>query len=294
MAIKGIDVSHWQGKISWNKVNPEIKMVIIRAGYGRTSAQKDKFFDYNYIGAKNKGLKTGCYWYSYAVSKTDAEKEADACYSVIKGKNFDFPVYYDIEEFSQLNKGKSFVNEIFYAFANRMKKHGYDTGLYMSRSPLTDLVCEDIRKNYSIWIAEYNGKQKPNYNGNYDIWQYTSNGKVNGINGNVDLNLCYNTSFENSKPVTVKPPKKPKYEVGKTYTTQVELNVRSGAGLNKKLVGYSGLTQDGKKHDKDKDGALDVGTKVTCLEVKTVNKNTWIRIPSGWVCAVYNGEVYIK
>lgn len=87
---------------------------------------------------------------------------------------------------------------------------------------------------------------------------------------------------------------KPSYTVGKTYTTQVEVNVRKGAGTSYAKVGYSGLTSDGKKHDKDKDGALDKGTTVTCKEVKSVGNDIWIRCPSGWIAAYYDGNVYAK
>lgn len=86
----------------------------------------------------------------------------------------------------------------------------------------------------------------------------------------------------------------PKYEVGKTYTLQTELNVRTGAGTNfaKKL--WSQLTTSGKASDKNKNGALDAGTKVTCQEVKKVGKDIWIRIPSGWIAAFYGNKYYVK
>lgn len=86
----------------------------------------------------------------------------------------------------------------------------------------------------------------------------------------------------------------PSYTVGKTYTLQVELNVRKGAGTNYAKVGYSNLTADGKKHDSDKDGALDKGTSVTCLATKTVSGDIWMRIPSGWIAAYYDGDIYVK
>ena len=87
----------------------------------------------------------------------------------------------------------------------------------------------------------------------------------------------------------------PTYTVGKTYTLQVELNVRKGAGTSYAKVGYSNLTSDGKKHDTDKDGALDKGTVVTCKQVtKKSNGDIWIKCPSGWLAAYYSGKIYIK
>ena len=88
--------------------------------------------------------------------------------------------------------------------------------------------------------------------------------------------------------------KAPTYKVGNTYTLQVELKVRTGAGTNNPAKKYSQLTADGKKHDKDGDGALDKGTVITCKEVKTVGTDIWIRCPSGWLAAYYQGNIYIK
>lgn len=86
----------------------------------------------------------------------------------------------------------------------------------------------------------------------------------------------------------------PIYTVGKTYTTQIELNVHKGAGTNYTKVGYSGLTTNAKANDKDKDGAIDKGTKVTCKAIKKVGNNIWMKIPSGWIAAYYNGKIYVK
>ena len=86
----------------------------------------------------------------------------------------------------------------------------------------------------------------------------------------------------------------PTFKVGKLYTLGVELNVREGPGTNWPKKKWNQLTTDGKKHDKDRDGALDPGTKVTCLDVKKVGANIWIRCPSGWLAAYFNGKIYIK
>ena len=86
----------------------------------------------------------------------------------------------------------------------------------------------------------------------------------------------------------------PSYAVGKVYTTQVELNVRKAAGTGSARVGYSGLTANAKTHDKDKDGAIDKGTRVTCQAIKKVGNDIWMKIPSGWIAAYYNGKLYVK
>ena len=86
----------------------------------------------------------------------------------------------------------------------------------------------------------------------------------------------------------------PNYLVGKTYTLQAEMKIRKGPGLKYGWKRHNELTADGRKHDKDRDGFLDKGTVVTCLEVKQIGANIWIRCPSGWIAAYHNGNLYVK
>lgn len=86
----------------------------------------------------------------------------------------------------------------------------------------------------------------------------------------------------------------PTYKIGKNYTLQVELKVRTNAGTNSPTKSYSQLTADGKRHDKDKDGCLDAGTVVTCQELKNIGSDIWVKAPSGWMAAYYQGEQFIK
>ena len=88
--------------------------------------------------------------------------------------------------------------------------------------------------------------------------------------------------------------KAPTYKVGTVYTLQVELKVRTGAGTGCPTKSYSQLTLDGRRHDKDHDGCLDAGTQVTCQAIKNVGSDIWILVPSGWIAAYYDGNVYVK
>lgn len=101
--IKGIDVSRHQGEIDWKKVkDDDIEFAILRAWYGREASQKDSQFDLNYAGCKANNIHTGDYWYSYAMSPEEAVKEAEACISILDGKKFEYPIYFDIEDKTQL------------------------------------------------------------------------------------------------------------------------------------------------------------------------------------------------
>lgn len=86
----------------------------------------------------------------------------------------------------------------------------------------------------------------------------------------------------------------PSYKVGNTYTLKSNMVVRTGAGTNYRAKKHSELTSDGRKHDKDKNGCLDKGTRITCQQIKKTGSNIWIKCPSGWIAAYYSGKVYVK
>ena len=188
--MKGIDVSVHNGDIDWGKVKADgIDFAILRAGYGRLASQKDEKFEQNYAGAKAAGIPAGAYWYSYAMTPEEAELEADVFLSVIKGKQFEMPVYFDLEEKKQFDLGKEQVSAIMRAFLKKVESAGYFVGLYGSASSLTTHTADDIKSWYTIWLAHW--VDQTNYSGAYGIWQHSEKGKVAGINGNVDLDICY-------------------------------------------------------------------------------------------------------
>ncbi len=188
MAVRGIDVSVWQGDIDFAKTKAAgIDFIIIRAGYG--AGHKDKWFEANYKKAKQAGLHVGAYWYSKAGSFKGAEQEAESFLSVLNGKQFDYPVYIDVEEKSQLAAGKEFVSGLIRTFCSKMEAAGYFAGFYTSASYARSLVRDDVLKRYNFWCAEW-GKAC-SYKGSCGIWQYSSSGSVNGIRGRVDLDYSY-------------------------------------------------------------------------------------------------------
>lgn len=190
MAKHGVDVAKYQGTIDWKKVKSAgVDFCILQAGYGRSATQKDPTFESNYKNAKAAKLNVGVYWYSYAVSEADAVQEAQACLQVIKGKQFEYPVYYDIEEQAQFNRGKSFCDAIAKAFCDTLEKAGYYAGIYTGRYAAQHYFSQNTFKRYALWVAEYGGKL--NYSGDYGIWQNSSTWRVSGINGNVDHDYSY-------------------------------------------------------------------------------------------------------
>lgn len=189
--MKGIDVSRWQGQIDFNAVKKSgVEFVIIQAGYGKSIRQKDPCFEQNYTRAKAAGLKVGAYWFSYAHTPDEAVLEARTCAEAIKGKQFDFPIYFDLENDRSSNyypfiTGKSNCSSMVKAFCTELEKLGYFVGLYISRSPLQNYITKDVATRFALWIAEYGSKL--NYTGQYGIWQKSNSGRVVGVIGDVDI-----------------------------------------------------------------------------------------------------------
>ena len=215
MAKKGIDISYCQTAVDWNKL--KVDFVIMRAGYGKYAYQKDDMFDSHYNNACNKGIAKGAYWYSYAMSEYEAIQEAKACIEVIKGKKFEYPIYFDVEEPKQKALGKAKVSAIVKAFFSTMEAAGYFVGLYTNVDWYKNVITDDIKKRYAIWIAHWD-VAKPAISGPYGIWQYKV-GRIAGVSGDCDLDygyVDYPTKIKNagkngySKPTVPKPVKKKK------------------------------------------------------------------------------------
>lgn len=195
--VKCIDVSTWQGSnIDFNKVKSDgINYVILRVGYGRENYQKDNTFELNYSKAKAAGLKVGVYWFSYAMSTSEATKEANACLYCLGDKELDMPVYYDLEYAPAITSlNKSTYTQMAVNFCDTIENAGYDAGVYASASVFSyPLNYNAVSSKYSIWDAEWSSC----YTVSCDIWQYTDCAKVNGISGNVDMSYIYNLNIVN-------------------------------------------------------------------------------------------------
>ena len=193
-----VDISEFQQNINFTQLKDSgIKAVIIRAGYGREKSQKDTMFESHYRNAKATGLKIGIYWYSYADSAGDAEKEAKACLECINNKSLDMPIYYDLEDNSQTKLGKAKLTEIAERFCETIKKSNYRAGVYANLNWFNNYLNYDkLKKKYSIWLAQYNSVNELNC----DIWQNSSTGRVSGYGKNIDTNIIFSENvFENVK-----------------------------------------------------------------------------------------------
>lgn len=181
-----IDISYCQPNVNWSQVN--VDAIIIKAGQRDYT---DPMFESHYKNAKAKGIPVGAYWFLDKSSLTvdAARKEADEFIKRLDGKQFEYPVYLDLEANEHFALGRTMVSKIIRAFLERVESAGYWVGLYGSYSSLTTYTEPDIRSRYAIWLAHW-GVQKSPYNGEYGLWQ-TGVGRTAGINGDVDIDRGY-------------------------------------------------------------------------------------------------------
>ena len=194
MAYKILDISKYQPNVDYAKTAKDVDGVILRIGLTYWGAQEmgaDPCFEQHYKGFKDVGCPVGVYYYSAADSVAVAEKEADYCLSLIKGKQFELPIYYDVEN-NQRQGGlsKQLLTDIVDTFCRKVQNAGYFVGFYASTSWLLNKMdVAVLGQKYTLWKADYRTYyDKTIY---CDMHQYTSTGTVDGINGNVDLSHCY-------------------------------------------------------------------------------------------------------
>lgn len=200
--MKGIDVAKWNGVIDWKKVKEDGVQFAILKAINKQCKVEDSF-NRNYTGALSVGLPIDAYNYSYATTVPKATSDAQAVLNAIKGKKVG-TVWLDVEDKIQMNLGMTLI-DIINAYKYIIEKAGYGFGVYTGLSFYNTLI-----KPYhsfldcKFWIARYPSgavvdlnfepaeSKKPNIIHALWGWQYTSSGKVNGISGNVDLDIRYN------------------------------------------------------------------------------------------------------
>ena len=178
--IFGIDVSKWQGNFDFKKAMSEgVKFAILRGAY---SCGKDSKFDSYYNTCKSLGLPVGVYHYSMAETVKEAVEEANFLINnVLKGKQFEYPVYMDVEDKVQRVLGKDLLTDIVIAFCDTLEKDGYYVGIYSSSSFFKTYMHESKLERFDKWIAQWS--KSCTYKGNYGMWQF--GGETNLIRKNI-------------------------------------------------------------------------------------------------------------
>lgn len=189
----GIDVSYHKGNIDWNKVKPNISFAILRLGWigNKSNHTIDPKFEEYYRQCKNLNIPIGVYVYNYCNSEESARNGAKWVIDKLQNKELELPVYIDMEDDTIQNLGKEKLTNICIAFNTEIEKTGLWAGVYANLYWYNNyLNKEKIKKLYTTWIAHYTtGVDK--YKGEYDMWQSSSTGKINGISSSVDTDYLY-------------------------------------------------------------------------------------------------------
>lgn len=193
----GIDVSKWNGDIDWDKVkNAGVQFAIIRAGYRGSvtgSLVQDIYFDANMKGAKNSGIPVGVYFFTQATNEVEAVEEASAVLKWVKEYDITYPIFIDTEGAGGNGRADGLDADtrtlVCEAFCRTIENAGYEAGVYASRNWYNNNLHAEKLEDYYIWLAEY--RSVPLYQGYYRMWQYSSKGRIDGVEGNVDMNVMY-------------------------------------------------------------------------------------------------------
>ena len=199
----GVDISSHQEWVDWDALAASpVDFVILRAGYrgyGDGSVNIDSYFAENIAAARNAGLGVGVYFFSQALTPEEAEEEARTVLAQLADYQIDYPIYYDWEPISDENARTATISateitSCAQRFSQTIEQAGYRAGVYfnldiaLSYYHLTDLM------DYEFWLAEY--QDTPSYPFAFGMWQYTDQGSVPGVEGGVDMNLCFKSYGE--------------------------------------------------------------------------------------------------
>lgn len=191
----GIDVSKWNGNIDWGAVrNSGVSYVIIRCGYrGMDTGAliEDPKFRQNIQGASSAGLKVGVYFFSQAINEVEAVEEASMAISLCRNYRLTYPIFLDVESGGRANGiGVDMRTKVCKAFCATVSNAGYKAGVYANKTWFNSYINTPELTGYKLWLAQY--AAAPSYTRTrYDMWQYSSKGRVSGISGNVDMNISY-------------------------------------------------------------------------------------------------------
>lgn len=188
--MRYIDISKYQQSVDYEKLKNEVDGVIIRAvSTNSNGIYIDPLFEKHYRGCIAAAIPVGVYFYSYATTKQRVDSELNLVFDAIKGKTISLPVIIDVEDNSQKTIGKQALTDIVIHALERIENAGYYAMYYSYKNFYDNYLDKERLKKYDFWLAWYTTVYPSGYK--FGMWQYTSAGKVAGINGNVDISNVY-------------------------------------------------------------------------------------------------------
>lgn len=177
----GIDISRWQGDFPLaNAVAQEgVQFAVIKCGGSDKGVYTDKQFTANYNKCKSAGIPVGAYWFSKALTVDEAKRDAEYCYNLLAGKQFELPIYIDVENKTQLGVGRDKLTSIIDAFLSYLENKGYYVGIYSSESYFKTYMDDNYLQRYAHWVAKWS-TNKPSIK--CGMWQF--GGGTNKIRSN--------------------------------------------------------------------------------------------------------------
>ena len=207
-SIKGIDISAYNKVTDWNAVkNDGVEFAMVRVGYRGYSKggliEDDRFMEHT-KGASEAGVQLGAYFVTQAINTSEAIEEADFVIALLKasGADYTWPIALDLEDAASLDARTAMLSknertDIIIAFCDRIKEAGYTPMLYAAIRWYMDEMDISRLTDYNKWFAQY--FNRPFFPYEFQMWQYTSSGEVDGVDGNVDLNLCLKNYAEKNE-----------------------------------------------------------------------------------------------
>lgn len=241
MAKRGIDISAHQGDIDLSALKNQIDFVIIRVGYG-TKGTIDTKFKRNADLCRELGIPIGFYWYSYALDQNGARQEAQACINAINPYKdiTKFGVWFDMEDADGYKKkngmpSNQMLRDMCHEFCATTENAGFYSGIYASESWFNNQLKGSELDRFDKWVAQWptsGGKQtalatSADKRTGLSLWQFTSNGRFSGYNGNLDTNYAYH-DFPNPGTQSSTPTPAPAPEPVKKSNEQIAEEVIRG------------------------------------------------------------------
>lgn len=199
--IMGIDVSHYQHTIDWSKVKAQGKQfAIMKCMYEAQSHRIDETFEYNYRECGVHGIARGVYIFIASSSLADPVNDAKSLLNHLKGRKLEYGIWLDYESDVLRSQGKEKIKELTYIYADIFKSAGYYVGIYCNQDWFNNVIPSQLKKEFDFWIARYPEKDVGKYNSSSRLkptfkeavaWQYSSKGRVDGIQGVVDLDVDF-------------------------------------------------------------------------------------------------------